>query len=312
VTLDLTFLTTTKNGSYDRLAKRQGKVLEKNGISNEVIELAHSSKSTINGKRVLVYCTFNLIPKLVEMYNLKPENSVFMVDSALITIPYLKVGDLIKKGYRIFTVSQFNTRNFKALGIDINYKPHFIPDPNPQGQIIPLNQRTIDFLTVGINELDFDRKGHYWNWITETWGFKSVRVCSNYCFGKSLTNVNDSQLFDLYRNTKWYLAVSHAETPHLPLLEAYAFGTPSVYLLDHEFEYNGIGIPFMSSFLSVKGAKNFYFSEIDPSALLEAVGDAYTLPDDNYMFFASRAREVFENEYKMENRLSEFRQMIGV
>jgi len=312
VNYDITILTTTRNGSYDRLAKRQQRVLNTEGITSEVLELAHVNKQKINGSKVLVYCTFNLIPKLIDTYNLNPDTTVFMVDSALLTIPYLKVGELLNKGFRIYTVSQFNVRNFRSLGLSIHYKPHFIPDPNPSGIITPLNQRSNDFITVGINEIDFDRKGHYWNFITETWGFKSVRVCSNYCFGKSLSNVSDNQLFELYRNTKWYLAVSHSESPHLPLLEAYAFGTPSVYLLDHEFQYIGIGIPFLSSFTSAKGLKNFYFSEIDPTSFIDAVGEAYTITEDKYNAYSMLARELFQKMYRMESRINEFKEMMGL
>jgi len=312
VTIDLTFLTTTWNGSYDRLAKRQQKVLEAEKIKSEVIELAHTEKGKIRGSHVLVYCTFNLVPKLVDMYHLSPDNTVFMVDSALMTIPYLRIIDLLNKGYKIYTVSQFNAKNFNSFGSSITYKPHFVPDPNPSGIIIPKNERPIDFITVGINEIDFDRKGHFWNFITETWGFKSVRVCSNYCFGKSLSNVPDDQLFNLYKTSKWYLATSHSETPHLPLIEAYAFGTPSVYLLDHEFQYIGLGIPFMNAYSSIKGMKNFYFAEIDASAFIDAIGQAYTFPPDDYMRYASLVREIFEKEYKMENRIHEFKQMLGL
>jgi len=312
VTLDLTFLTSTRNGSYDRLAKRQQKLLQSHGLNSEVIEIAHTEKQKVHGRRILVYCTFNLVPKLIEMYTLKPDNTVFMVDSALMTIPYLRIIDLIHKGYKIYTVSQFNQRNFNAFGVEIPLKPHFIPDPNPSGEILPKSKRENDFVTVGINEIDFDRKGHYWNWLSETWGFKSIRVCANYCFGHSLTNVPDDKLFSFYRNTKWYLAVSHSETPHLPLIEAYAFGTPAVYLLDHEFEFIGVGIPFMNSYASVKGMKNFYFSEIDPLAFLDAVALAYTMEDDKYVNYASMARQKFEENYKMENRLDEFKSMVGL
>ena len=310
--VDLTFLTTTNNGSYDRLAKRQSSVLQKYGITSEVITSAHVSKKEIHGKRVIVYSTFNVIPQLIRLYSLKPENTVFLSDSALVTIPYLIIGELIKKGYRIYTVSRFNQENFRAFGIDIEYVPHFIPDPNPTGEILPKEKREYDFLTVGINEKDFDRKGHYWNWLTEVWGFKSVRVCMNLCYGKSLQNIPDEELYRLYKNTKWYLATSHAETPHLPLLEAYAFGTPAVYLDAHEFAYIGIGLPIAVSFRSVKGIKNFFFFEEDPVDFLDSVGSAYRMKEDKYMEYTNEARKYFESVYKMENRIDEFRKLVGL
>jgi len=312
MSLDITFLTTTNNGSYDRLAKRQQSVLSSIGISSEVIPSAHVQKRSMRGKKVVVYSTFNMIPILIKMYNLKPENTVLLSDSALITTPFLKIGELISKGYRIHTVSRFVEENFKAFGIEIPYTPHFIPDPNPSAQILSKDKRDIDFLTVGINEKDFDRKGHYWNYLTEIWGFKTTRVCMNLCYGKHLTNVSDEELYSLYRKSKWYLATSHAETPHLPLLEAYAFGTPAVYLDAHEFYYIGIGIPITVSYASVKGMKNFFFFEVHPMDFIDAIGSAYRLDNDRYMEYANKAREVFEQEYKMENRLREFRNLVGL
>jgi len=312
MTLDITFLTTTNNGSYDRLAKRQQKVLSSIGISCEVITSAHVQKKAIHSKKVVVYSTFNMIPILIQMYGLKPENTLFLSDSALITTSYLKISQVMKRGYKIHTVSRFVQENFKAFGVELPYTPHFVPDPNPSAQILTKDKRDYDFLTVGINEKDFDRKGHYWNWLTEVWGFKSVRVCVNLCYGKYLTNVTDEQLYDLYRRSKWYLATSHAETPHLPLIEAYAFGTPAVYLDAHEFYYIGIGIPITVSFAGVKGMKNFFFFEVHPLDFIDAVGSAYRLDNDRYTEYAKKAREVFEKEYKMENRIREFRELVGL
>ncbi len=312
--VDVTFLTTTQNGSYDRLARRQVNVLRKQGITSEVITSAHVQKQKINGEKILVYSTFNVIPKLIQMYNLQPDNTVFMSDSALYTIPYLKIGELLNKGYKIYTVSKFNQSNFESFGIQIQYKPHYIPDPNPSGEILPKSKRPYDFLTVGINELDFDRKGHFWNRLTEVWGFKSIRVCKNYCFGKSLTDITDEELYKLYKNTKFYLAMSHAESPHLPLIEAFAFGTPTVYLYAHEFMWigTGQGLPVDYSYVGVKGLKNFWFYEIDPTQFLDVIGEAYRITEDEYMTYAQNARNFFVSEYKMENRIKEFKDMLGL
>jgi len=312
--VDVTFLTTTNNGSYDRLAKRQQKVLEREGITSEVVTMAHLQKQEIHGEKVLVYCTFNIIPKLIQMYNLRPENTVFMSDSALYTIPYLKIGELLQKGFKIYTVSRFNQINFESFGINIEYKPHFIPDPNPTGEILPKNQRAYDFITVGINETDFDRKGHWWNFLTEVWGFKSIRVCKNYCFGKYVSDISDEELYKLYKNTKWYLAMSHSETPHLPLLEAFAFGTPTVYLNAHEFSFLGLGqgIPVSIAYVNIKGVKNFWFYEVDAETFIDSIGIAYRLNEDEYMGYARNARKLFESEFKMENRIKEFKSMLGL
>jgi len=310
--IDVSFLTTTNNGSYDRLAVRQQKVLFLHDINAEVITQAHIYKHKPIGDKVVVYSTFNLIPTLIKLYNLKPDNTVFMSDSALITIPYLRIQELIRKGYRIYTVSHFDKNNFNALGINIEYKPHFIPDPNPSSEILPKNERSVDFLTVGINEKDFDRKGHYWNWITSIWGFKSVSVCANLCYGNSLSNVSDEELYSLYKKTKWYLATSHAETPHLPLIESYAFGTPSVFINGHEFSFIGIGIPIEVSYVSVKGLKNFFFYELNPDSFHKSIGKANELDEEKYMELAKKAREKFEKEYKMENRIKEFKEMLSL
>jgi len=312
VSVDLTFLTTTFNGSYDRLAKRQQKVLAKEGISSEVITSAHTSKQQIHGKRILVYSTFNTIPEIIKIYNLRPDNTVFLSDSALITIPYLSIKNLLKKGYRIYTVSQFNKINFESLGIDLEYVPHFIPDPNPLREIPKHKDRKIDFLTVGINEIDFDRKGHFWNFLTEVWGFKTIRVCKNYCFGKYISDISDEELYKLYKNTKWYLAMSHAETPHLPLLEAFAFGTPSIFLYAHEFMFLGVnrGLPVSVSFVTVRGKKNFWFYEVDPESFIDTIGKAFQINDEEYNTFSQNSRSFFESEFKMENRLKEFKSLV--
>jgi len=312
MSVDVSFLTTTQNGSYDRLAVRQKKLLEKYGIKSEVIAQAQTARQKPKGERVVVYSTFNFIPILIKLYKLEPETTVFMSDSTLITIPFLRIRDVLKRGYRVYTVSLFDQSNFQALGINLELKKHFIPDPNPSGETLLPDKRDIDFLTVGINERDFDRKGHYWNWLTELWGFKSVRVCFNLCYGKSLSNVSDEQLFSLYKKTKWYLATSHAETPHLPLIESYAFGTPSVYLNGHEFARIGIGIPIKSSFVSVKGLKNFFFFEIDSIGFLESIGKATQISSEEYTKLSKQARETFEKEYKMENRIQEFKEMLNL
>jgi hypothetical protein len=312
--VNVSFLTTTQNGSYDRLAKRQMKVLEREGITSELITSAHVQKQPINGERVIVYSTFNVIPKLIQMYDLKPDNTVFMSDSALYTIPYLKIGSLLNKGYKIYTVSKFNQSNFESFGIKIDYKPHFIPDPNPNGEILKKDERPYDFITVGINETDFDRKGHYWNFLTEVWGFKSIRVCKNYCFGKYLSDIPDEDLFKLYKNTKWYLAMSHAETPHLPLIEAFAFGTPTVFLYGHEFMWLGVGqgLPVDYAYIGIKGMKNFWFFEVDPGQFIDVIGEAYRISEEEYMNYAQNARNLFVSEFKMENRLKEFKDMLGL
>jgi len=310
----VSFLTTTFKGSYDRLAKRQQKVLEREGITSEVITSAHLQRQELHGEKILVYSTFNVIPKLIQMYNLQPDTTVFMTDSALYTIPYLRIGELLQKGYKIYTVSKFNQMNFEAFGINIQYKPHFIPDPNPSGEILPKSQRPYDFITVGINEQDFDRKGHFWNFLTELWGFKSIRVCKNYCFGKSLSDIPDEDLYTLYKNTKWYLAMSHAETPHLPLIEAYAFGTPTIFLYAHEFMWLGIGqgLPVDTSYVNVKGFKNFWFYEVNPENFLDIIGEAHRITDEEYMTYAQNARKLFETEFRMESRMKEFKDMLGL
>jgi glycosyltransferase involved in cell wall biosynthesis len=204
--------------------------------------------------------------------------------------------------------------NFETFGINIEYKPHFIPDPNPSGEILPKSQRPYDFITVGINEMDFDRKGHWWNFMTEVWGFKSIRVCKNFCFGKYVNDIPDEELYKFYKNTKYYLAMSHAETPHLPLLEAFAFGTPTVFLYAHEFMFLGVGqgIPVDYTYVNLKGYKNFWFYEVNAESFIDAIGEAYRLPEDEYMNFAKNARNLFEKEFKMENRIKEFKDMMGL
>jgi hypothetical protein len=58
--------------------------------------------------------------------------------------------------------------------------------------------------------------------------------------------------------------------------------------------------------------KNFFFFEEHPLDFVDAIGSAYRISDDRYMEYANKAREVFEKEYKMENRLKEFRELIGI
>lgn len=305
----ITFLTTTRNGSYDRLASRQAKFLkEKLNIDSQIIQMAQNQVLPIKGSHVIIYTTFNVYPTVINKYRnqLESKKCIALLDSALMTIPYRNpiFQDSICS---VYTSSRFNQENFRTLGVNLPYVAHFIPDPNPEGKIKPLSERPNDFITVGVNEFDFDRKGHFWNFILQKWGFKAISVCKFYCFGEHKQDVSDDELWSLYANTKWYLGTSHSETPHLPLLEAYAFGTPAVYVHAHEFRYVGFGIPISPAYISVRGMKNFYFAEIDAESFIQAIGQAVRMSETDYNSLAKQARRFFENNYSFNNRVDEFR-----
>ncbi|ALG96829.1 hypothetical protein [Acidianus bottle-shaped virus 3 strain ABV3] len=312
MSIELTFITTTNSGSYDRLASRQASLLEKKfGIKSEIIRSAQMQKSEVHGSHVIIYTTFNILPQLYKIYerDLRGKEVIALIDSALYTIPYLIIEKLLKE-HRIYTTSMFNQENFEKLGIKIPYVSHFVPDPNTSGRILEWHDRNYDFITVGINETDFDRKGHYWNWIVEKWGFKTVRVCSNWCPSPFMSNVSDDKLYELYAHSKWYLATSHAETPHLPLIEAYAFGTPGICLNAHEFRFICRGITFEPAYVNVKGMKNFYFAEIDASSFISAVGESRDVK--KFETYSQIARQYFEEKFSMNKRLDEFMKLVGL
>lgn len=278
---------------------------------SQVIQMAQNGKSRIVGDKVIIYTTFNIYPMIINRYRnmLKGRKCIALLDSALYTIPY-RDQSFKDDVCTVYTTSKVNQNNFHTLGIEIPYIAHFVPDPNPTGEILSLKDRKHDFLTVGINETDFDRKGHYWAWITQRWGFNTISVCKNLCFGNHVEDLPDNQLWELMRDTRWYLATSHSETPHLPLIESYAFGTPAVYLSAHEFEYIGVGIPIRPTFHSVKGFKNFYFAEIDSLSFLDAIGEATKIDESTYSSLSQVVREKFEKEFSMNKRLDEFRKLM--
>ncbi|ABP73409.1 putative glycosyl transferase [Acidianus bottle-shaped virus] len=305
----ITFLTTTQNGSYDRLATRQAVFLKQNlNVDSQIIRMAQTQLVPVKGSHVIIYTTFNIYPVLINKYRqqLEGKKCVALLDSALMTIPYRN--PVFKDPIcTVYTTSRFNQENFATLGVSIPYIPHFIPDPNPEGKLKSLSERQYDFITVGINEMDFDRKGHFWNFLVQRWGFKAISVCKFYCFGDHKQDLPDEELWSLYANTKWYLGTSHAETPHLPLLEAYAFGTPAVYISAHEFRYIGFGIPISPAYINVKGTKNFYFAEINTESFIQAVGKAMRMSEGDYNSLSKQARRFFENNYSLNNRVDEFR-----
>ncbi|ALG96768.1 hypothetical protein [Acidianus bottle-shaped virus 2 strain ABV2] len=309
----VTFLTTTQSGSYDRLAMRQANFLkQKLNVDSQIIQMAHTSFTSIKGNVVVIYTTFNVYPVVINKYRnaIKGKKCIALLDSALMTIPYRNpiFQDSI---CTVYTTSQFNRDNFRTLGVKIPYVAHFIPDPNPNGVIKGLTERQYDFITVGINEFDFDRKGHYWNFITQRWGFNSVSICKFYCFGDHVQDLPDDKLWNLYANTKWYLGTSHSETPHLPLIEAYAFGTPAVFLDAHEFKYIGIGIKIKPAFSSVRGNKNFYFAEVDSESFIQAIGETVKVSESDYRLLSNNVRAVFENTYSFNNRIDQFRALFN-
>ncbi len=198
-----------ERGSYAYLIERQAKVLKNWGYQVDVaLDIFHRHVKFDGSAVIVYYTTFHNIIPFYDMYK-NYRKVILYSDSALVTSPFVRIEKIIKEtGWKIVTPSKFIVDIAKDL-LEIEYHPHFIPDL-ANGKILPLNERNIDFLTVGINEKEFDRKGHYWNWVAKIIGFNTVSVCSNLCFGEHKSAISDQELYDLYAHSKYYLAMSHA------------------------------------------------------------------------------------------------------
>ena len=298
-----------QSGSYAYLIERQKPILEKWGYDVKVVlDVFHNQK--LSGDSIIIYyTTFSNIPIFYALFkNFK--RVILYSDSALITSPFLTINNILKQtNWKLVTPSRWNLNMAKKF-IDepIEYHMHFIPDllQTHGGRIKDYNERTLDFLTVGINEKDFDRKGHFYNFIAERIGFKTRRVCANaFCYGSK--QVSEEELMRLYSSTKWYLSMSHSESPHLPVLEAFSFGTPAILLDAHEFQYFP-GVKVNVTYKSVKGLRNFYFFEVDSEDFINKI--AMARDPTLWEKLSKESREFFEKNVKMENRENEFREII--
>lgn len=309
---NLILTTYMTNGSYAYLIDRQVPVLREWGYKVNVVLDVFNNKIPETDDTVIYYTTYNnIIPFYNTFRYLK--NVILFTDSALVTAPYVTVSRIVNEtGWVIITPSQFNFNFASKVIKGIKFVRHFIPDLPARYNIKlnPYENRQIDFLTIGINEKDFDRKGHYWNFVTQLLGFNSVRVCSrNYCFGGK--RVSESTLFNLFNSTKFYLGMSHAETPHLPTLESFSFNTPAVLLDAHEFRYFP-GIKVKSSYVSVKGDRNFFFFEVDAEDFINKILDTTKITKEQWSSLSQESREYFEKYVKMENRQNEFESIISL
>lgn len=300
------------SGSYAYLIKRQAPVLTSWGYDVKVVLDVFNNGLPQTDDVVIFYSTFNnVIPFYYKFRKLK--NVILFLDSALVTAPYVAVSKIVNNtNWVVVTPSQFNYNFASKVIKGIRLFRHFVPDLPKINNITikPFNLRGIDFLTVGINEEDFDRKGHFWNFVASKLGFNTVRVCSNnFCFGGR--RVNDGTLFTFYNSSKFYLGMSHAETPHLPTLEAFAFHTPAVLLNAHEFRYFP-GIKVETTYVSVRGQRNFFFYEVNSEDFLNKILDLANITKEQWSALSNEAHDYFEKYIKMENRHSEFQEMISL
>lgn len=312
MTKDIILTTYMTNGSYAYLIQRQTPVLQEWGYNVKIVLDVLNKGLPQTNDTIIYYTTFhNIIPFYQRFKNFK--NVIIFSDSALVTSPYITVSKIIQQtGWAIVTPSIFNYKLASKVIKGIRLVRHFVPDLPKRYNIMvnPFENRKLDFLTVGINESDFDRKGHYWNYIAQVIGFNTFRVCSvNFCWGGR--HVSENTLFQLFNLSKFYLGMSHAETPHLPTLEAFSFKTPAVLLDAHEFRYMP-GIKIKTTYTSVKGKRNFYFFEVNSEDFVSKILDLYNITKEQWSSLSEEAYHFFEKEIKMENRQNEFEEMLNL
>lgn len=306
-------VTTNQHGSYGYLATRIANFLRNYGIQSEIVYEAQNKPSmNFSSSRVVVYATFQGSQLLMKLHKFPKENTVFFNDTALITLNLKWVCDRLNEGWKIYSSSRFDADLIRSY-CDIDYVPHFIPIQPSKGK--SYEDRFTDFITVGINEQDFDRKGHYWNAIARILGFNAISICRMLCYGEHFEEVPDEDLFKLYARTKYYLGMNHAETPHLPLIEAFAFSTPALLLNAHEFTYfvKDLELPYVKpSFVSIRGRKNFFFYEVDPYDFIKKIAEVMRKGKPYWEGLSQKVREYYTKHFYLKNRLEEFSEITGV
>jgi hypothetical protein len=277
----IVFSTYMKNsGSYLWLAQKLAKAFSARGIEAYWINDVINYDGANHYYDVHVYLTtFNMIePFLKSPARRKFGHTFIIADTVMPYHPLLQLNEWQKQyDFTLLTPSIYNYLRFTKFA-----KVKYFPYALPVERFIPFEVRK-DLFIIGANEPDYDRKGMFLaHWLKQM-GFPVKALCHNLCppgFGKpNLSNEDAEKEWDTVR---WYLALSHAESPHLPLLEAYLHGVPSFYHDATEMHYLGLGVELPTGYPQIRANKMMLVWEYDYSRLWDAIYRLYTFPEDLY------------------------------
>ncbi len=279
--MKIVFSTYMKNsGSYLWLAQKLAKAFRERGVEaiwlNDVINYDGRPYS---GYIHVYLTTFNMIePFLKSRARQKFGHTFIIADTVLPYHPLLQFNEWQEKyDFTLLTPSIYNYLRFSKF-VKIKYFPYALPIE----RFVPFEQRQQYFI-IGANEPDYDRKGMFLAYWMKVMGFPIKAICHNMCPpGFARPNLPNEDVEKEWDNVKWYLALSHAETPHLPMLEAYLHGIPAFYHNATEFQYLGLGVPLPTAYPQIRASKMMLVWEYDYGKLWNALYRLYTFPEDLY------------------------------
>ncbi len=302
--MDIVFSTYMKqSGSYLWLAQRLADAFRKQGkeatVINDVVNYTgRPYKDVIH----VHFTTFNMLPSFLN----SPARSKFghtyvIADTILPYHPILQLNEWQKKyDFTLFTPSIYNYLHMHKF-VTLRYFPHVVPIE----RFIPFEARKTMFI-IGANEPDYDRKGMFLAWYMKEMGFPVKAVCHNFCPpGFMRPNLPNEEVEAMWNDVKWYLALSHSETPHLPLLEAYLHGVPAFYHDATEFQFIGIGVRLSTAYPQIRAQKMILAWEYDYSKLWDSLYQLYSFPEDLYRKVAWTVFE-FGRKWFGPSRLGDF------
>lgn len=279
--MDLVFSTYMKqSGSYLWLAQRLAEAFKRQGKEATWInDVLHYDGPTYKDAIHVHFTTINMLPAFLNSPARKKFGHTYVVaDTILVFHPLLQLNEWQQKfDFTLFTPSIYNYQRLSKFA-KVRYFPHVVPVE----RFIPFEARQT-YYVVGANEPDYDRKGMFLAWWMKQMGFNVKMLCHNLCpGGTAKPNLTNEEAEAMWNDVKWYLAISHAESPHLPLLEAYLHGIPSFYHSATEFKYIGIGVRLPTAYPQIRGSKQILAWEYDYDKLWDALHELYTFPEDLY------------------------------
>ncbi len=269
------------NGSYYWLCKRLADAVSQMGHHAVVVEdVLNYRGSPFPRDAIHVHITsLNAMVDFLKSEARKRFPFTYIIaDSVLVKTPILQIPELEKKyNAKVFVPSVYNYLKLSKF-IKVGFFPHVVPVE----EFIPLEQRKTWFI-IGANEPDYDRKGMFLAYWLKEAGFPIKAHCHNLCPpGFARPNVSNEQMDALWKDVKWYLAFSHAESPHLPLLEAYLHGIPAFYHDATDLHYLGVGVPLPTGYPQIRSQREILAWEYDYGKLWDAVATVYKFPEDAY------------------------------
>jgi hypothetical protein len=206
-------------------------------------------------------------------------HTYILADTVLVKSPILQLPEWEKR----FDVTFVATSIYNYFKLSRFIKIKFMPHVVPVDSFTPIEPRHMWFI-IGANEQGYDRKGMFLAFWLQQAGFPVKAVCHNMCPpGFASPNISNEAMEEKWKNVKWYLAFSHAESPHLPLVESYLHGVPSFYHDATEMQYIGIGVPLPTGYPQIRGQKEILAWEYDYGRLWESVERVWKYPEDLYV-----------------------------